>query len=267
MVHFSDGPPTEISLPSCPLNNTETDWSGWYTVSFILCLSCLSPCFFVGEIDSRSLFSMSFQGIDKKLFERDVKDTIKAYKRAKRDQREVPPHLCFRGIEDHLSSRHQHYRKAQIHSHIKRVLQEQARLHEGNKQDDENGQMQGVNVSYKGFCLGDGVVDTSEWALERALTLGNRDAVEARLHLMDETVVEEKQPTTIAQTPEAAEQQDLPEQTEAATALQTVEEAARVIAAAASRDAACARKNAQWPMTQIKATESSCVIPLSGRAA
>ena len=65
--------------------------------------------------------------MDKKTFEREIRDTIKTYKRAKRDQRTVPTHLCFRGIEDHKSTRTQRHRKSQMKLHTMTVLSVQMR--------------------------------------------------------------------------------------------------------------------------------------------
>mmetsp|Transcript_12969 Transcript_12969/g.22040 ORF Transcript_12969/g.22040 Transcript_12969/m.22040 type:complete len:288 (-) Transcript_12969:66-929(-) len=235
VVQFSEQPPAAIALPPCPMNQEETGWFGWYS------------------------------GMDKKVFERDVKETIKAYKRAKRDRREVPKHLCFRGIEDHLSSRHQLQRKSQINLHTYTVLQEQAHRYNNNNNDDGKGDIHGaqhknVVASHESrFFMGDKVASTSEWAMHRALALGKRDAAEAMSHLMEE---EEKlehnddDPHSRLESTVAAVAT-----TNAATVLQ-VEQAARVIA----REV-CAPKNQQWPLGQMHTTETQCVIPVQGRAA
>mmetsp|Transcript_24659 Transcript_24659/g.57464 ORF Transcript_24659/g.57464 Transcript_24659/m.57464 type:complete len:243 (+) Transcript_24659:280-1008(+) len=157
VVQFDDKA-EEILVPNKPIFE-KTEWIGWHT------------------------------HVEKKSFEREIKDTIKAYKRAKRDRREVPSGLCFRGIEDHLSSRTLLYRKSRIHEHVSSIL-----LQQEQRRRDFNG-------SRSSCCVN--APPTTDWALQRALKLGQRDAMEAAIHS------QQQQQTLIGTTVQQHEEQQV----------------------------------------------------------
>lgn len=148
----------EIYFEEIP-NEDSKKKQNWYTVSTdMLCR----------HVDSGGSLTYLFpvQYDEKKTFEREIKDTIKTFKRAQKSGAQLrDPSFCLRGLEDLVSARMHLNRKSRMMEYKASLVKEQERR-----------RMAGLTHPFEMHEFSRSI---SRWALERALELAQNDAVEA----------------------------------------------------------------------------------------